>query len=467
MEQNIITSAKKNIVYVLSAQGSIFILGVLKSLVLPKILGVEDFGYWQIYLFYLSYVGIFTLGFNDGIYLKYGKNRYEDLPFEKISISIRIFMLMLIVFTIIMSCFSLNEPDLNKRFALINAFFNIFLMGIYGTFVYIFQITNRMKEYSVFSVMDKIIFIFLLIIAIMSDLTYKQVIILDLISKIVTIAIILYICKTVWMTPCKDIKIGIDEFSDNINIGIKLMLANLTGMLVTGIGRIFVENIGTIEEYSYYSFGISVTNLLIVFVTAISLVIYPTLKRLPEQNYNIYFERINKFIKFSNLSLLFSYFVAYILIKKILTDYYPVLIYLNILFVIVILQNKMQLLNNTFYKTLRQEKSMFKANLSSIIIFIFISLVLIQIRKSIWIIAFSTFLTMLWRCYASEVFLRKKLNISNYKCIVLEILMIILFVLYTTLFPIKVAIIVYLLSYMIYAFCNKDEIDIIRDFISV
>lgn len=54
------------------AQGVSFICSVVTTLLVPKILGVEEFAYWQLFVFYTSYVSFFQLGLNDGIYLQHG-----------------------------------------------------------------------------------------------------------------------------------------------------------------------------------------------------------------------------------------------------------------------------------------------------------------------------------------------------------------------------------------------------------
>ena len=48
-------------------------------LVVPKIIGVKEYGYWQLFMFYSSYLGILHIGWLDGIYLRYGGEMYEDL----------------------------------------------------------------------------------------------------------------------------------------------------------------------------------------------------------------------------------------------------------------------------------------------------------------------------------------------------------------------------------------------------
>ena len=61
-----------------ASQGFSFLLSILTSLLVPKVLGVQEFGYWQLFLFYSSYTGFFSLGISDGMYLiEGGKSRTE------------------------------------------------------------------------------------------------------------------------------------------------------------------------------------------------------------------------------------------------------------------------------------------------------------------------------------------------------------------------------------------------------
>ena len=53
-------------------------VSLIVTLILPKFISVEQYGYWQVYLFYTTYIGIFHLGITDGIYLRYGGKQYEE-----------------------------------------------------------------------------------------------------------------------------------------------------------------------------------------------------------------------------------------------------------------------------------------------------------------------------------------------------------------------------------------------------
>ena len=53
--------------------------GVVVGFILPKIIGVSDYGYHKTFTLYATYVSLLSFGIVDGIYLKYGGKNYSDL----------------------------------------------------------------------------------------------------------------------------------------------------------------------------------------------------------------------------------------------------------------------------------------------------------------------------------------------------------------------------------------------------
>lgn len=69
----------KNFSFTLTSNIIAIAISTLVTLVVPKLIGVEEYGYWQLYLFYSSYIGFLQFGWNDGIYLRYGGFEYNKL----------------------------------------------------------------------------------------------------------------------------------------------------------------------------------------------------------------------------------------------------------------------------------------------------------------------------------------------------------------------------------------------------
>lgn len=436
----------QNIFYVCLSQTVILGIGLAKSILLPKFLTVNEFGYWQIYLFYTGFAGIFSLGFTDGIYLRYGTYEYADLPFRELRSAIRIYTGMLLLLAVMITVFiSFFITDPPVRIAMLLATANIVIIGEYGLLTFIMQTTNQMKRYSFFSILDKIMFLGCIAGIIVLDYSNAfYIICADLAMKSIVVLLMLICCCHLFIGIGCIFSDAYKEFCFNIIVGIKLLLANSMGILILGIGRILIQWRCPLEAFAYYSFGISITSLILFLITAISLVLYPTLKRLPKENFAFYFDKINTIIIVYNLFSLFLYGPIYWSIQHFFIKYISICPYLNLLFIIVILQNKMNLLNNTFYKVLRKEGTMLWANLNCLVLFAVVTVPIFFFDNDVWWVALGTALAMLVRVYSSEYYLRKQLGIPQIPWF--EIINLLIFLVATTYFSLKLSYLLLVIS---------------------
>lgn len=428
MDKDVIRRGFNNTVYVIFAQAVGFGLGVAKALILPNVLGVSNFGYWQVYLLYTSFVGIFALGFNDGIYLKYGKYDYEDLPRPVFRSSIRIFVFAQIIGMFLVSLLIFAEPDANKQLPMLISSINIPIAGLTGVLIYVLQVTNQFKRYSLLIVLDKIIILLVILMAIgLKSNQHMLIILADLLSKITVLVLLVISCKDIIVGKAAQFSAGYKELIDNVNIGIKLMLANFAGMLILGFGRFIIERFESVEVYGTYSFAISTINLVLIFITAIGLVLYPTLSRIDEKHYGGFFIEINNVLGVVALVSLLSFFPLKLLVANYMQEYIPIFAYLPIVFALIFIQTKMLVLINPFYKLLREEKSMLIANLSGMLLAVILVLSMYFTTRSVAMVALATFIAMTIRAYLSQIYLVKKLSQIHISSYIIELTGLVLF----------------------------------------
>lgn len=421
----------KNLSFVFGAQFLILFISVARALILPKFFSVEAFGYWEVYWFYTCYVGLFCLGYNDGIYLKYGECDIDRLPIKQIRSATRLFSGMLLLFVAVaIGGINLSGFSSEVRFALVFAALNIFVLGVMGVYIYIFQITNQFKKYSFFSVVDKVLVLFAIgLMVLINENNFRIIVVADFVSKLIVLTVIVWKTKELLFGPVTAFRESLKFMGQNMQVGIKLMVANLMSMLLIGAGKFIVQIFGNIRDFAIYSFGISITGLVLTAVTAFSLVLYPTIKRIPAERYAEIFDKVNSFTRLFGLSSILCYFPAYLFIAYFYPKYASVLPYLNILFLIVFLQCKISLLDNTFYKVLRKETGMLWANISCVALFVVMALVGFSLNQDMWVIAFCTFLAMLYRCYMSEFTLCRAVSMPPDGRIVFELVFMLLFLL--------------------------------------
>lgn len=462
MKNKVLNTFINGFKYAFVSQIIVLLLGVIKSILLPKILSVDGYGYWQIYLLYSTYVGIFMLGYNDGVYLKYGKYDYDDLPVKKLRSSNRIYLLILFILTIICSILTNNFVDKERAFIMLNVSIDIFFMGIYGLFIYISQITNQFKKYGFFSVFDKIILVLLIFISMLfKDRNYKYIVFFDVFSKIIVSLFMLYEYRTLLFGNCDSLSIGFEEYRDSVKSGINLMFALLSGQIITNLGKIILDFFGNIKEYAYYSLGVSITNLILIFINSISTVLYPTLTRVNKESYKKYYIMLNELVFVIGLFSLLIYYPACIFLRHYLPNYLSVLKYLHILFVVVVVQAKTQIVVYNFLKILREEAYLLKINIVCIVVFMVASLILFIPTKNIKLIAISTLISFMTRCYVSEFILNKYFDTNRIKHSIFESIIFLLYIFLIEFLDFRLSILVYLLVIIVYIYIKRDTIKIL------
>lgn len=398
-------------VYVFGSQLVVLVSGLIKAFIIPVVLGLSDYSYWQIYVFYTTYVGIFTFGYGDGVYLRYGGYGLSDLPLSRMRTANLLYLVMLIFGAAALGVLAVQVTDTQKNLVYAAVAANIGVLGITSIISLTLQATNHLKGYAFLNSADKVFFVTAVFALLGEDFqTFQYLIVADLVAKTIVLMLLLFRYRQIFIGPLSGFAAGFKEFSENVNAGIKLLLANFSGMLVLGIGRVIVEYLGDLKNYAYYAFAVSLANVALIGITALSIVIYPALKREPRYMYINYFQQTTRNYGVFALVLLAGYFPAVAFIKQIATTYVPVIDFLNVLFVITALQGKMQLVNNSYYQALRLEREMLIANVTSLLIAATLSLALFMLTNSIMAIAYATLLTMLIRVYASQMFLLRHME---------------------------------------------------------
>ncbi len=396
---------------VFGSQIIVLVVGLIKALIVPLLLSIDDIAYWQLYVFYVVYVGAFSLGYNDGIYLRYGGYRLEDLPIERLRASNIIHLAFLLLATLAMLCLAMfyNKSQLQFVFTAVAA--NIFVMGIAANISLSLQAINRLRAYALINSADKIFFLISMLLLFVQELrVFWFLIVIDFAAKLSVMVFLVIRYRQLYVGSLSTAADAAREFAENIYSGVQLMLANLSGMLVLGAGRIIIEYCGTLRSYAFYAFAVSLANVVLMSVSALSVVLYPSLRQQKRSEYLIYFNRTNASFSAFALLMLTGYFPAAAFVLILAKSYSPILEFMNAIFVISVLQGKMQLINNTFYSALRLEGRMLVANVASVVVVSILSLVSYELTRSVVYIAYATLITMIFRVYLSELVLRRQMG---------------------------------------------------------
>ena len=448
----------KNFSYTISSNLLSLLVSTLVILVVPKLIGVEQYGYWQLYLFYTTYVGIFHLGWFDGIYLRYGGVDYKDMDKRLFNSQFYMSFILEILFAVILFFVGIANSDPNQAYIIVMTGIAMVLMNMGQFFMYILQITNQINRYSIFNVVNRLSYLMLIIIALtMGVRNYKVLIFADLLGRLIALVYGVLCCKDIVFRPISEFYFSFSETFANVNVGIKLLIANFASNLVVGVIRYGIKFQGGVATFGKLSLTLSVSNLLMTFIGAISLVLFPTLKRV-KSNLNIVYSNIRVLLLNTLIFGLFLYFPIIYLLPMWLPKYKDSLIYMSVLFPMCLFDGKFEILINTFMKSLRIERTLLYLNIGSVILSIIFTAINIFLTNSVTLMMFSIILVLAIRSTVGELIVCKVLGISPYRQMLIEILVVLIFILATWYLNMALSLFIYTMIFIIYMYFHFDSI---------
>lgn len=406
----------RNILTVVSSNFLLLILGLVMSFVIPLLTSVENYAYWQLYLYYSGFVGFFMLGFNDGINIRYAGNNIENLSKSLFNLFFKIVLVMSGISSIICMVMVLLFPiEFNQKLTLVFVTINIIIFNIHGFCVHINQMTMRFKYYSIANVMERTLFVLSVPIFYFLDSKYYWIIILNLICRLIALIYNLCTIKDLIFNKEDTAKISenFEEVKENYKAGFPLMLASVFAMLMTTVPRIIVERNFEIVEYGYFAFGYSTLNIAVQLISAMSVVFYPSLKSLNSASYGKLYKDIKFGFMIISLLLLIVYYPVNLIVQVVFIKYINVLEYLYLLFPIVIFQSFNSLITANFSRLKRLEKTYLYNNAISLLLNFAITNIVATNTHNIRMILVASLVCMMIWMLSSEGYIEKSLNINK------------------------------------------------------
>lgn len=439
------------------------IVGLLVStivvLIIPKYIDISQYGYFQLYIFYVGYIGFLNLGWPEGIMLRYGGNKYEELDKKSLKTQIISFTLLSSIIGAAILLISLINYNNSTSFVFIGTALCIIFYLPRAFMQVLLHMTNRIKEYSIAIIIERISYLLGVIILLMLKVKhYPMYILSEVLGRFLALIYISYNCKDILKSKGNPIKTEIKEIVLNIKIGIKLMIANLAGLFIIGIVRQCIKMKWNIEKFAKVSLTLSISNMMITVIRSISIVLFPFLKRIDEKKLPDLYKQIRNLL----ITFLFSILIFYYPAKEILLIWLPKyadsFYYMALLFPMCIYECKNCLLIETYMKTLRMEKDLLIINIISVILSLLLSIINIYILENLDLSVLTILILVAFRCICSEIILAKRINIKIYKDIILELIVVTSFVISNWFISGIYGLLIYLLFVILFITINKSDI---------
>lgn len=413
------------------AQGVSMLLSAMTSILVPKIMGVESFGYWQLFMFYTSYVGLFHLGINDGVYLEQGGVLRHRINKKVISSEFKFSLLYQLIFSAVLvvlgfCCFK----DSSRSFVIIATAIFLLLNNLSNFLGFLFQAMNETKRYSISVLVDRFIFLIPLTIFLLSHCgDFKLYIIAYACSKTCCLLYCVYEARDIVFVKMLPLSQACQRSIESIRVGIKLTIANISSMLIVGIARALVDMFWGIVDFGQVSFSLSLVTFFLTFVSQASLVLFPALRSINRDELVHFYSAIKQFMSYFFPFAYALYFPIAWIMRLWLPQYNVAISYLAILMPICVFDTKMDICCTTYMKVLRMEKQLLVVNLSCVAISGLCCYVAARFVFSINAVLVVAVMVVVGRSLFSEALVNRHLGQRFETMAIIELIVSVLFVL--------------------------------------
>lgn len=462
----------KNIISVTISNVSTIVSGVIVGFILPKILPVEDYGWYKTFTLYMTYVGLFSLGIIDGIVLKYGGYNYDEIDRTHFRAYFKWYILVHVFFACVINFFAILLNDSHLHVILVIVSVNMIAVNITGYFQQISQITQRFKEYSLRKIIQSIlniivVGIFCSVYIITGNSNYVFYLVIFVVSNVGLSLWYIYTYRGIVFGSAVSLKTAQSEVLGLCKKGFPLLFANLCSTIILTLDRQFVNIFFDTSIYAKYAFAYNMLALVTVATSAMSTVIYPALKRTSKQLMRKNYTLLISVISIIVFGTLLVYFPLCLFVEWFLPKYEESLNVFRIVFPGLALSSPITVIMHNFYKVEGKSFLYFKKCIVVLLISAMANEIAYLMYDSTQAISIASIVTMIFWYFFVEYYFYKYYSCFSIKNTSYTLFMMLIFYLISNIKNYYLGFGIYIIlfvaiTYSIYKNDCKDIIKILR-----
>ena len=434
-------------------------VSLIMGFIVPKFIDEYQYSYWQTFLLYYGYVPLLNIGLLDGFALRYAKYNYDELNKPIACSFFRTLMLwmtiMCSVICVLATIFAQNEYK-----------FIFIIIGLSGIIRYfwsynyiLFQTTERMNLYARYTIVQRVVYCIVIVILLLCQVNnFIWFCLAELIGELAAAILSTRHNKGLFFGKGISLKENFQEIKLNIAGGLFLLLANLASNFLIGGAKMVIQWRWDALVFGKLSFSFSLTNIFLTFVTAISVVLFPSLKRMNEEELPNLYGKIRNTLSLIFFVAMLAYFPLCAILEIWLPKYTVSLPYLGILLPLTIFSSKVSLLTNNYLKAYRKEKILLCVNLISVAIGMSLFCISAYLFSNMELLLYCVVLTLMLRSIISECIVMRLINKVYIKEFIIELIMTIAFMLIVEFLSRWIGLAVYAAIVAVYLLINYKNI---------
>lgn len=401
----------KPISYAFVAQILSLLVSMFMTFFVSKYISISNYGYYQLFLFYSTYMPLLQFGLSEGVYLENGGRSYSSLDYDDLHlIFYNGLSCIFIVGFLLYLCSSIILTDitivlLELLFAIVNY--------IYTFFGLLLQASKRTTDFSFSVIVGKILTLLLFISFVFFKMeSYIWYCGSFIIGHLLTSIIVTIKCKEIAIRKI-GFKFVLFSKRKTVFSGLSLLVSGLASSFLLGINRIFIELYYGIDYFAKVSMALNLINIFIVFAIQFGMVLFPELAKLDINEQKTAYVRLCRYTTF----LFPVLFLLYLPIKRFLPLWIPKYkdsINWMLLFIpYMVYEIKTQIVYNTFIKILRDEKKLLLVNLASLFASAITGYYILNNANIIEVLFIAINVIMISKSFFMSQIIEKKLSLKN------------------------------------------------------
>ncbi|WP_154028707.1 lipopolysaccharide biosynthesis protein [Olsenella uli] len=414
-----------NLGYAVLAQGVSLLSSIAMSLLVPKALGVEDYAYWQLFILYSSYVGLALFGIHDGIFLRIGGIKVDDIDWPRVKGEFFLVLIgqLLLAVAATLAIFAGGLAD-ERAFV----FLAVLIFGVVvnpaAFLFYVLRAANLPNIFSTANVLSGSIWAAALVaLIVVGPENFQPYIVVYIVSQAISSCFCYLHFRKVFACRPSSPRLVIPNLKTDCVAGLKVTMAYYAGSLVVGSTRMLIDGKWGLEAFGIFSFSVSLVNFLLTFMAQVSMVIFPVIRRMGKDSQSDVYRKLRNGLVGILPLMYVLYFPGCYLLKLWLPQYEQSLLYLAIILPVCFFDCKMQLLVNTYLKTYRKENALFWLNAATLVLSLLACFISAFVVSDILLTAVAMVASIGFRSVVSEVYLNRLFCIKAFRPIVGDVLL--------------------------------------------
>ena len=402
------------------------ILGALSVLILPKFLSESQYGYYQLYQFYVGYGTLLAFGIPEGIYLLQGAKAGSCMRDEELRGHFNTLCILDgLVYSSILVTAIFASPGSAISIVIAMCCISGFVGCVRLVVYYTLQTNGQVARYARSVILERVVSLPPVLFAVACGATeIAPLLVFDTLGRIVAL---IYAARGVTFLKRSVSRVSyrqsICHLPGLVVSGGQVLISRYTDTLISGAVRYGVQVAWGIGAFAHISLTMSLVNMFMRLADAVAVPVFPALRELGEDG-GIRFYRQASFgiTMFIGLGVLLLIPVTTLLTLWI-PAYSEALSYAILLSPLCLAQCKISIVTSNYFKSLRLETPLMLINIISVLLAAFCAFITVFVGDCLFAALLSIDFVSLLRLLALEGYLIRLKGIPETRAICCDVLL--------------------------------------------